>query len=151
LKTKILIAGIILTVLVLTLGACSGGSTPATGQPISRDGSVVVNCNAFQQQVKYASSVSMAADGTLTVTLCSNASTGFSWSENAQITDATVLQQKDHKYNAPQNSMPGAAGNETWTFKALKKGATRLSFEYSQPWAGGTKGTWTANVDVTVN
>jgi predicted secreted protein len=34
----------------------------------------------------------------------------------------------------------GAGGKEFWNFKALKKGTSVLSMEYSRPWVGGEKG-----------
>ena len=77
----------------------------------------------------------IAADGTLTVTLCSNPTTGFQWSESAQISDTTVLQQTDHKFVSPEDTgVVGAAGKEVWTFKALKQGTSTVYMEYSRPW-----------------
>lgn len=105
----------------------------------------------FQVQPKYNTNASVTANGTLTVTLCSNSSTGFSWVADAQISDTSILQQIDHKTVPTSNNMPGAPGQEAWTFKALKKGTTEVSFEYSQPWSGGVKSAWTVNLGVTVN
>ena len=77
----------------------------------------------------------IAVDGTLTVTLCSNPTTGFQWSESAQISDTTVLQQTDHKFVSPEDTgVVGAAGKEVWTFKALKQGTSTVYMEYSRPW-----------------
>ncbi len=105
----------------------------------------------FQAQPKYSTSASVAANGTFTVTLCSNSSTGFAWGANAQISDPSVLQQTDHKTVPSNNNMAGAPGQEAWTFKALKSGTTKVSFDYSQPWSGGIKSAWTVNLDVIVN
>jgi hypothetical protein len=53
----------------------------------------------------------IAANGTITVILCSNASTGFSWQETAQIADKSILQQTEHKVIAPApGSRRGADG-----------------------------------------
>jgi len=51
---------------------------------------------------------------------------------------------------APETSLVGAPGKEVWTFKALKKGTTKIAMEYSQPWEGGEKGGWTFNLTVVV-
>jgi inhibitor of cysteine peptidase len=74
------------------------------------------------------------------VTLWSNQTTGFKWSGSAMIGNQTIVQQTDHKYVAPEaKEVVGAAGNEVWTFKAVKAGTTTVSMEYSQPWEGGQK------------
>ena len=77
--------------------------------------------------------VTLAAGGTLTVTLESNITTGYSWNENANIGDKTVIQQTDHKYQPPATAIPGAGGNEVWTFKALRAGKSLISMEYRRP------------------
>jgi inhibitor of cysteine peptidase len=77
--------------------------------------------------------VTLAAGGMLTVTLESNITTGYSWSENASIADKTVIQQTDHKYQPPATPIPGAGGKEVWTFKALKAGKLTISMEYKRP------------------
>jgi inhibitor of cysteine peptidase len=83
--------------------------------------------------------IEITASGTLTVTLDSNATTGYSW-ELAGISDTGVLEKTDNKYEAPTSGLMGAGGKEVWTFKALKAGTTTLSMDYSQPWVGGQKG-----------
>jgi len=98
--------------------------------------------------------VEVAVDGSLTVTLCSNPSTGFEW-ESARISNQTVLQQVDHKFEAPEYTgdgppPPGSPGKEVWTFKALKEGKSTISMEYSRPWEGGEKAAWTFVLTVVV-
>jgi inhibitor of cysteine peptidase len=99
--------------------------------------------------------VEVAVDGSLTVTLCSNPTTGFIWSESADISDQTVLEQTGHEFIAPEGEgdeppAPGTTGKEVWIFKALKKGTTEVSMEYSRPWEGGEKGEWTYTLTVVV-
>ena len=95
--------------------------------------------------------VEVPAGGSLTVTLCSNPTTGFQWSESAQISDESVLEQVDHEFVPPEaENIVGGAGKEVWTFKALKKGTTEVSMEYSRPWEGGEKAEWTFTVTVVV-
>ena len=103
------------------------------------------------QQKHISKEVSAAVGDSFTVTLCSNATTGFQWSESAQISDPTVIQQTDHKFVSPEaEGLVGAPGKEVWTFKALKKGTSTVSLEYSRPWEGGEKGEWTFNLTVVV-
>jgi len=95
--------------------------------------------------------VAAAAGDSFTVTLCSNATTGFKWSESAKISDPAVVQQIGHEFVSPKaKGVVGAAGKEVWTFKALKKGTSTISLEYSRPWEGGEKGEWTFNLTVVV-
>jgi predicted secreted protein len=96
--------------------------------------------------------VEVAVGSYFTVTLCSNATTGYKWSEAAQISAPALVQQTDHKFVSPQSDTPvvGIAGTEVWTFKALKKGTTNVVMEYGQPWAGGEKGAWKFNLTVVV-
>jgi len=94
--------------------------------------------------------VEIAAGGTLTVTLESNATTGFQW-ELKSVGDTSVLQSQGGTYEAPGDTgAVGAGGEEVWTFKALKPGKSSLSMEYSQPWDGGTKAGQTFDLTVVV-
>jgi inhibitor of cysteine peptidase len=101
-------------------------------------------CSSLPDQVSIDASssgktVNIAVGGTLTVTLDSNVTTGYSW-ELKEIGDTDVLQKTDNKYVAPANEAIGAGGKEVWTFKALAAGTSTLTMDYSQPWAGGQKG-----------
>ena len=121
--------------------------------PAIKQASVEIPCNDFYEQPHISQEVEVAVGDSFTVTLCSNPTTGFMWSESAQISDQTVLQQTDHKFEAPKTTEPpieGAAGKEVWTFQALKKGETTVSMKYSRPWEGGEKGNWTFNLTVVV-
>jgi len=131
-------------VLSLFLFACA---------PAPKQASVEVSCDDFYQQQHISNEVAVAVGGTVTVTLCSNPTTGFIWSETAQISDQSVLQQTDHKLVMPESEPPpppGTPGQEVWTFQALNKGTSTVSVEYSQPWEGGEKGEWTFVLTVTV-
>jgi inhibitor of cysteine peptidase len=135
--------GLVLTctalILLLCLPSCTTGA------------SVAVSCDDFGTQRHISKEVTVAVGNSFTVSLCSNATTGFQWSESAQIGDPTVVQQTDHKFVSPETEGPiGAPGNEVWTFKALKKGTSTIYLEYGRPWEGGEKGEWTFNLTVVV-
>ena len=124
----------------------------APAQPSSRAW-VEVSCDEFYNNHHLTGTVEVQAGETFTVTLCSNPTTGFLWSETAQISDQTVLEQVDHKFVSPESEPPpppGTPGQEVWTFKALKKGTSTVSMEYSRPWEGGEKGEWTFVLTVVV-
>ena len=96
--------------------------------------------------------VRIAVEGTLTLRLISNPSTGFSWSlvENS---NQTVLKEMGHKYISANSTNPpieGASGKEEWVFKGSKKGRSSITMEYSQPWEGGQSGADQFELDVVV-
>lgn len=140
-RVRMVLAGI-MAIGLLALAACSPGA--------SREVSVEFSCDDFMESKSIEERVEVGADGTITVTLCSNATTGFEWTESATISDRVVVGQTDHEFTPPSGDVVGAAGEETWTFKALQKGTAEVSVEYSQPWDGGLKGEWTFTLAVTV-
>jgi len=94
--------------------------------------------------------VEVGVGGSVVVTLESNPTTGFNW-ELVKISDESVLEQTDQKFEAPEaKGVVGAGGKEVWTFKALKKGTSTISMEYSRPWEGGEKAAKTFNLTVVV-
>ncbi len=114
----------------------------------SKQASLEISCDEFMEGQHFTWEVEVNTGDSVTVTLCSNPTTGFQWTELAQISNETVLKQTDHKFVPPEAKgdkppAPGSAGQEVWTFKALEKGTSTVSLEYSRPWEGGEKGEWT--------
>ena len=96
--------------------------------------------------------IELAVGGLLAVTLDSNITTGFQWAliDNS---NEQILPEFGHDYVNPENGdsqIVGTGGLEVWTFKALEKGVSRISMEYSQPWNGGTKGAETFELTVII-
>jgi len=107
----------IMNTVLLSLLACSSGASKELSVDITNSGK----------------EVALAAGGTLTITLESNITTGYSWNETANISDKLVLQQTGHKYETPATPALGAGGKEVWTIKALKAGKSTISMEYRRP------------------
>ncbi len=83
--------------------------------------------------------VKIAVGDLLIVTLASNPTTGFKW-ELTEVTDQTVLELVEQKFEAPGAGAPvGAGGEEVWTFKALDKGKSTISMEYRRSWEQGVE------------
>ena len=140
-KSNLILAGALVAISVF-LFACS---------PSVNQASVELSCDDFVKQQHITKEVEVAVGDSLTVTLCSNPTTGFQWSESPRISDQAVLEQVDHKYVPPESeNIVGGSGKEVWTFKVLKQGTTQVSMEYSRPWEGGEKEEWTFNLTVTV-
>jgi inhibitor of cysteine peptidase len=137
------IAGI---VAALAVAGCSDKQGP---QP-SPTNSMEVTIDELTNQKFVTRDVTLAVGDTLELTLGSNGSTGYLWSSDAQIADPAVIRQTSHGIVPSTSELPGAPGTEIWTFKALKSGATTIAMDYSRPWEGGEKGTWTFKANVTV-
>jgi predicted secreted protein len=119
--------------------------------PISKGVFVDISCDDFTNNNHIRSTVQVGIGNTITVTLCSNPTTGFQWSETAEISTSGILEQVNHEFVPPeQTGVTGGYGQEVWTFKALKQGTSTISIEYSRPWEGGEKGEWTYALTVTV-
>ena len=82
--------------------------------------------------------VELAVGETYTLILESNPTTGCMWllAENS---DEAVLELTDHEFIPPATTVPGAGGEEVWTFKALQKGKSVITLDYGQHWEGGMK------------
>jgi len=141
----ILMAIVIVTPLVLI--TCT-----APAQPDSKAW-VEVSCDEFSGNHHINQTIEVKVGETVTVNLCSNPSTGFRWSEDAQISNSAILRQEDHKFVGPESEPPpppGTPGQEVWTFNALEQGSSEIRLEYSQPWEGGGKGEWACTINVIV-
>jgi inhibitor of cysteine peptidase len=139
-KVKLVVLGV-LALMSLSLLACTA---------VASADSVEVSINDFNGQNNITKEITVSAGGSFKVSLESNATTGFSWPEQAEIGNTAIVEQTDHEYVAPTSDLMGAPGKEVWTFKALKKGTTVIAMQYSRPWEGGEQAEWTFNLTVTV-
>ena len=140
-------------VALLALVIASGLTIPGcahAGKRAPQSTTVEVSYDDLLNQKNVSRQVSLVAGDTLRVVLASNASTGYQWTAEAQITDTGVLTQTSHQTVAPTDAKPGAAGTEVWTFDAIKPGSATLTTTYGQPWPGGTKDAWTFSAEVSV-
>ena len=112
---------------------------------------ISISIDTFQNQPHIDAVMNAAVGEELTVTLGSNPTTGFRWSEFAEISDESVIKQVSHKFVGPGiDKPPGTPGEEVWTFKALKKGTTTISMEYSRPWIEEDIGHWTVTITANI-
>jgi inhibitor of cysteine peptidase len=75
----------------------------------------------------------VAVGDEFTVTLESNATTGFGWSLEEQ-PPARVLELVDDVYVAPDTDLAGAPGRQELTFRAVGDGSTYIQLWYIRPW-----------------
>ena len=113
-----------------------------------------VNCDAFQENNHLTDAIAVSAGDEFQVTLCSNPTTGYEWSADAEIADMEVVNQVAHEFVMSEDlenpPPPGTPGLEVWTFSAIELGSTTITFDYSRPWEGSEKSTWTFKLDATV-
>jgi len=115
--------------------------------------SLQVSCDELSSENHTSREAAVSVGDLLEVTLCSNPTTGFQWSETANISDASILQQVRHEFISPQSDPPpppGTPGQEVWVFRALEAGTATVSMEYNRLWQGGEKAVWTFELTVTV-
>ena len=148
-KTRLYWAMAMLVTLALVAAGC------VKSNPHPAETTVDVTCDEFMARQHISREVEVPLNGQMVITLCSNPSTGFQWSETAQIVDQTIMEQLVHEFVSPEANgdktpAPGTPGEQTWTFKAVGKGTTQVSMEYSRPWKGGEKGEWTFVLTVIV-
>ena len=148
-NVKLIPICIVAIISILLFGCSQPAETP--GLEFMQDASSELTCEMFQEQPHRSGNIVLGVDGTLTVILCSNQTTGFQWSESPEISDASILQQLDHEFVPPgDENIVGGVGKEIFTFKTLKKGVSTINFEYSRPWEGGEKAEWTFELEVHV-
>jgi len=143
-KFKLITVGLVV-VLAVSLLACTSPKPGSVGWEVPIDN--------FMNQQHISDQIEVPVGDTLTLTLGSNPTTGFQWSEEAQIGDPGLLKQTKHEFVGPESEPPpppGTPGQEVWNFEALEKGTTTVSMEYSRPWEGGEKGEWTYKLTVTI-
>ena len=68
-----------------------------------------------------------------TITLNSNATTGYQW-QLAKPLDNSIVELMGNEYLAPRTRLVGAGGKEIWKFKAIGKGKTAIAMKYVRSW-----------------
>ncbi len=110
---------------------------------------VAIDCPAFDNGSAATASVDAPAGSAVVLTVCSNASTGFTWTA-ATSSDPAVAVPGEWVSVAATEPMPGAAGSEVLTIAADTAGTAVISASYDQPWKGGEKGAWTLELTINV-
>ena len=94
------------------------------------------------------SSVELATDGTLTIRLPGNATTGYTWGIVSN--DANVLQPLGDWDYAPESNLAGAPGTFIFAFKGKNIGTSALQLGYKRWWDDNAKIENSFGVTVTV-
>ncbi len=117
-KSKIMLIAVVVALSLGLLGCA----------PAAKQASVEVPLDDFSKQHFISREVTVNAGDSFTLTLGSNPTMGFTWPDEPQISDQTVLQQTAHEFIPPgEEGVVGAPSKEVWTFKALNKGNSTIS------------------------
>jgi inhibitor of cysteine peptidase len=148
-KSKIYFSIIILGIVLLAAACSTTNSTSITNPPTNQvppapnKYMVTASAEDFTKEASIKKQVEVKTGDVFTVALDSNATTGFSWTEQATIADGNILKQTGHEYIAHRSNddkpATGMAGIEEWTFSANQGGTTTATMSYSRPWEGGEK------------
>ncbi|MCE9515372.1 MAG: protease inhibitor I42 family protein [Mycobacterium sp.] len=144
----------VLAVMILIAAASIGCAGPGPAEPATsgpQTTTIEVSYDELLNQKQVARAVTLRVGDFLQVSLGSNASTGFRWVPDMQISDPGVLAQTGHETVGPaQGSGPGSSGREVWVLQAMSAGKATVITRYGRPWEGGEKDSWTFTADVTV-
>ena len=144
----------LLAVMVVAAAATVGCAGPGPEKPTTTDPqttTIEVSYDELLNQKQVARTVALRVGDFLQVSLGSNASTGFQWAPDMDISDPEVLAQTGHEAVGPaQGGRPGAAGREVWVLQAMSAGTATVITRYGRPWDGGEKDAWTFTAEVTV-
>jgi predicted secreted protein len=144
---------IVFGIMVLGIVLLAGGCSPTGSSSITPDNKVPpapnkylvsISAEDFTKETNIVRQVEVKNGDVFTVTLDSNPTTGFSWTEQAKIADVNILKQTGHQYTAPRANdankpVVGMSGIEEWWFTANRTGNTTATMNYSRPWEGGEK------------
>ena len=89
---------------------------------------------ASMKVVDNSGTIEVKAGETFVIKLESNPTTGYSWSLAEY--DSKVTKQESNVYEPTKTAanVVGSGGTEVWAFKAITKGETKLTFQYTRPW-----------------
>ena len=142
-----------LVILTLAGALLAGCGAAAAGQPSAPRDALIIGCDEFvaargaNAERVIERTVTAAVGEAFTVTLCSNASTGFAW-EQPTFAGPAIVDLVDRQSVAASGTLVGSAGSERFTFRITSAGTTTIGLAYSQPWDGGTKQAWTVRLTV---
>lgn len=74
---------------------------------------------------------------TITVSLPSNPTTGYSWSLCSKNTRNTIVGIQKLPYEAEKMGRIGSGGNQSWHITGKKRGLAHIKFEYRRSWEKG--------------
>jgi inhibitor of cysteine peptidase len=127
--------------LIVPAALLAVAATPAAAQQASPCDSAVSNPTG---------PVSAPAGQTFGFRLDSNRTTGYSWTIT-QPPASAVAEPLDMTYIEPQQGLPGAGGQDCFTFSAVAPGSTSVELAYRRPFEPDAPPAKTATVTIVVS
>lgn len=94
---------------------------------------IIFSGDSAQNYDDTASTIKAAVGDEFVITLEGNATTGYEWRLATPI-DNTLINLVKSEYIPDNTGLVGSGGRSIWTFKAVKAGNARISFEYIRSW-----------------
>ena len=98
--------------------------------------SIEVCCDEFYTNPHIENEVHIPVDGTVTLTLCSNPTTGFQWKPTVCCPlRSVILAEINYEFIPPGETddttpVVGASGKEVWVYKGVNPGVASVSLDY---------------------
>ena len=145
-KEKAILLGLII-IATVALTACSANTQAEEGPAVdntTEQTDIGVLTEVFVDESQHGQTIEVSAGWLVTITLESNATTGFKWELSEPIDEGMLaLIKSEYVLNNETNQdkpVVGAGGTEVWTFETLTPGDATISMAYNRPWEGGEKG-----------
>ena len=71
---------------------------------------------------------------TFTIVFDANATTGYSWHQSIKDTNVVAYITDTYVAKVTDPKIIGNGGTDTFTFKAVRKGTTTITFTYARAW-----------------
>ncbi len=112
-------------------GTAPAAATPAREEPPKKSSQPVDSPPRIYTDPK--EPIQVKPGKTFMISLASNPSTGYGWKMEFP-EEEKILTLLDSKHVISSEPMPGAPGKQTYTFRALKAGQTKVRLVYQRPW-----------------
>ena len=126
-----------------------GAAAPAAGAKADAKAAAPAKAEVRLNDKDNGKTVKVAVDGTVILSLESNATTGFSWTKADKVDkDILKLEKNDYMQSPNPNGLLGVGGTTVIVYRALKKGKAKIDLTYMQPWNPDSE--FNTNYSVTV-
>ena len=121
-----------------------------TTQTVGRETENLVSNQESSNKENASDRLEVTAGQEFSVTLASNATTGYHWELASPLNEAMV-QLVASEYKNPETRLVGVGGQEIWTFRAIGQGHTLINLKYVRPWEKDVAPVKTASYTVIVH
>jgi len=112
------------------------------------DRALGVGCDPFEVETdQVETDFAVTVGEPFIVSLCSNPSTGFSWSLPVS-SDPSVVALTGYLAEPDPSPVLGGSGSQSFAFEVLAPGSATITVSYDRPFEGGEKGVWTYTLTV---